>query len=300
MRTVKIFQVDAFTDQKFKGNPAGVVPEADGLTDQEMLDIARELNNSETAFVLKGDQEYDLHIRYFTPKAEVPVCGHATIAAIYVYALQHALPTGTIKIKTQVGILPIHIQEVEGEYEITMEQASPVFESPLDELVTSAIVEALGLNKQMINNHSPVQIVSTGHSKVLIPVKEEDDINSLNPDLYQLSQLSREISCNGYFVFCITQTSPEYVTYGRMFAPAIGIAEDPVTGNANGPMGAYLIHHHLVKPDGATFQFTATQGNAMQRPGSMKVLVDIVNGKPAKVRIKGTAVIVFSTTLKLD
>ncbi|GAA0891335.1 hypothetical protein GCM10009122_10140 [Fulvivirga kasyanovii] len=85
-----------------------------------------------------------------------------------------------------------------------------------------------------------------------------------------------------------------------MFAPAIGIAEDPVTGNANGPLGAYLIHHHLVKPDGATFQFTATQGNAMQRPGSMKVMVDIVNGKPAKVRIKGTAVIVFSTTLKLD
>ncbi|MBL6446964.1 PhzF family isomerase [Fulvivirga sp. 29W222] len=297
MRTVKIFQVDAFTDQKFKGNPAGVVPEADMLADQEMQEIARELNNSETAFLLKGnDLEYDLHIRYFTPTAEVPVCGHATIAAIYVHALQHALPSCELRVKAQVGILPVAIHELQGDYEVVMEQAPPVFEEPLDRLITEAIIDALGIKRQSLAADSPIQIVSTGHSKVLIPVNEERKINELKPDLGELSRLSKEINCNGYFVFCITKMSPEYVTYGRMFAPAIGIAEDPVTGNANGPLG----HHHLVKPDGATFQFTATQGNAMQRPGSMKVIVDIQDGKPSKIKIKGTAVIVFSTAIKLD
>lgn len=301
MKTVKIFQVDAFTDQKFKGNPAGVVLEADELTGVEMQDIARELNNSETAFLLKGnDLEYDIHIRYFTPVTEVPICGHATIASLYVYALQHALPTCTLRVKTQAGTLPVSINELEGDYEVIMEQASPVFEEQLDGIITGALIEALGANRQMISEKSPVQIVSTGHSKVLVPLKNEDEIDRLTPDLAKLARLSKEVNCNGYFVFCIIQTTPEYVTYGRMFAPAIGIAEDPVTGNANGPLGAYLVHHHLVKPDGSTFQFTATQGNAMKRPGRMNVIVDIVDGKPSKIKIKGTAVIVFSTTVKLD
>lgn len=299
-KTVSVFQVDAFTDQKFKGNPAGVVLEADILSDAEMQCIARELNNSETAFLLQGNgSDHDLHIRYFTPTIEVPICGHATIASMYVHALQQRLSSCTVRIKTKVGVLPISINEVEGNYYITMEQAAPVFEPSFDQEMTRAIAEALGTKVAYLSNVAPVQIVSTGHSKVMIPMNDVREIDQLQPNMSRLAELSTQIGCNGYFVFAVVQSSPEYVTYGRMFAPAIGIAEDPVTGNANGPLGAYLLHHHLVKPDDSTFQFTATQGNAVRRPGKMKVMVDVADGKPSKVKIEGTAVIVFSTSVEL-
>ena len=110
MRTLDGYQVDSFTTQKFKGNPAGVVLNADGLSDEEMLSIAKELNNSETAFIMSPDStDHDVRIRYFTPKTEVPVCGHATIAAHYVRAKVHNLESSTVFHKIGVGILPVEI-----------------------------------------------------------------------------------------------------------------------------------------------------------------------------------------------
>jgi PhzF family phenazine biosynthesis protein len=105
MKEVIVHQIDSFTKEKFKGNPAGVVLNAEHLTADEMQLIARELNNSETAFVFRPEQNenFDYHVRYFTPTTEVPICGHATIGALYAKAIEDQLDSCTITIHTQVG-----------------------------------------------------------------------------------------------------------------------------------------------------------------------------------------------------
>ncbi len=110
MRTYRLYQVDAFTTEKFAGNPAGVVPDASGLSDGEMEAIAREMNNSETAFILPPESsDHEVRVRFFTPTTEVPSCGHATIAAHYVRAVEHSLDSCTVIHKIGAGILPVGV-----------------------------------------------------------------------------------------------------------------------------------------------------------------------------------------------
>lgn len=301
-RQYEVYQIDSFTRQKFNGNPAGVVANAEGLTNEEMLLIARELKNSETAFVFKPAVEngkYDVEVRFFTPSTEVPICGHATIAAHFVLAIEkRILPGQTILQKTKAGILPIQISDTGGTIMVKMTQGNIGFES-IDLYSRTRILNAIGLHEDDINPGCPVEIVSTGHSKVMIGILSREKLNQLSPDLNALRQISDSISCNGYFVFTFDSDSPNILTHGRMFAPAIGIDEDPVTGNANGPLGAYIVKHKLVNFDSTGFSFTAKQGEALGRPGTMEVMVDIRDGEPVKVAISGTAVAVFKTIIEL-
>lgn len=131
----------------------------------------------------------------------------------------------------------------------------------------------------------------------MIGIKKRSQLNSLTPDLSQLSYLSQVIGCSGYFVFTFDSDDPNVLSHGRMFAPAIGINEDPVTGNANGPLGAYIARHKLAKHDGSQFQFKGKQGEAIGRPGIVEVKVMIKNDKPVQVQIGGNAVIVFKTSI---
>lgn len=241
MRKLKIYQIDSFTKERFKGNPAGVVVNADGLDDNQMQLIARELNNSETAFLFSSDdKECDGVIRYFTPKTEVPTCGHATIAAMYAKALEDDLDPCVLRIKTRIGILPFEIIKENGDYKVIMTQGRFELSPTFDQETTKKLILALGIEKSDLNDQCPIQIASTGHSKVMIGIKDRKTLNDINPDFNALASLSELIKCNGYFVFTFDSDSPEILTYGRMFAPAVGINEDPVTGNANGPLGGYL------------------------------------------------------------
>lgn len=296
-KTFNLYQIDSFTKEKFTGNPAGVITNADGLTEKEMQSIAREMNNSETAFIFSSDSsDYDVHVRFFTPSKEVPICGHATIAAHYARAKENNSGTARIYQKTGAGILPVDINRVDDDYIITMTQAKPEFGSFIEGDNRNALLAALNLNEKDILADCPVQIVSTGHSKVMLGIKNIEQLHSLTPDFTSLSKLSRLIDCNGYYVFTLDSGSDPLI-HGRMFAPAIGINEDPVTGNANGPLGAYLVHHRLVKHDGSIFRFNAVQGEAIGRKGKMGVEVKIEEGQPGEVKIKGEAVIVFKTEL---
>lgn len=300
MRTLKIYQVDSFTNKKFKGNPAGVVLNADGLSDQEMLYIARELNNSETAFILLPDgADHEVRIRYFTPKTEVPVCGHATIAAHYVRALEYKLNSSTVIQKIGIGILPVEIIKESNDYSIVMTQGKIEFYPPLARQEKENIVNALGLKEDELDQRCPIQIASTGHSKVMIGIKSRCRLNDLSPNMLALAQISKRINCNGYFVFTMDSDQKEILTHGRMFAPAIGINEDPVTGNANGPLGAYLVKHGLVEHNKSDFSFIGEQGFAIGRSGLVNVKVHLNNGEPEQVKIGGRAVIVFKTDIQI-
>lgn len=300
-RRVTVYQVDAFTETPLSGNPAGVVTDAEGLSDADMLAIAREMNISETAFLLPPqDETHDIHIRYFTPRVEVPICGHATIAAHTVNAMRKGLSGCALRMRTKAGDLLVEVVQENGAYRVRMIQARPEFHAPLGDGRISEIASALGVMRESLRADLPVQVVSTGHSKVLVPFRRREDIDALHPDFGALARLSPQIGSNGYFCFVIGEAPRGALTYGRMFAPAVGIAEDPVTGNANGPLGAYIVKHKAVSiPAGRNFSFKAAQGDAMGRPGEMHVDVVIENGEPVNIAITGSAVIVMQAEMRI-
>jgi PhzF family phenazine biosynthesis protein len=300
MKKYLVYQIDSFTKEAFTGNPAGVVLNADSLNETKMQMIARELNNSETAFLFSPDgKECDGVIRYFTPKTEVPTCGHATIAAMYAKAVVGNLESSVYRMRTKIGILPFEIIKAGSDYKVLMTQGKIEFGTVLNGEGKEKIIEALGLEEDDLNENCPIQIVSTGHSKVMIGIKKRERLNQLSPHFDMLSELSKIINCNGYFVFTLDSDSTDILTYGRMFAPAIGIHEDPVTGNANGPLGAYLVHHGLVDYSKNEFIFKGKQGEAIHRLGTVEVKVQIVNHQPVQVQIGGEAVIVFKTEIEI-
>lgn len=300
-RKYNLYQIDSFTKEKFTGNPAGVITNADGLNDYEMQRIARELNNSETAFIFSSNSnEYDVHIRFFTPTDEVPICGHATIAAHYARAVENGLDTSRVYHKTGAGILPVDIIKENNDYKIIMTQGKIEFGTTIDGMNKKELLSALGISNNNLLENYEVQIVSTGHSKVMIGIKSIEILNALQPNYDALSKLSKIIKCNGYYVFTVDSQDSDIFIHGRMFAPAIGINEDPVTGNANGPLGAYLVHHNLAKHNNSLFKFKAKQGEAINRTGIIEVEVKIENKEPIEVRVSGNGVIVFKSELLLN
>jgi PhzF family phenazine biosynthesis protein len=301
VRRYNLYQIDSFTKEKLTGNPAGVISNADGLTEGEMQKIARELNNSETAFIFSSDsREYDVHVRFFTPTDEVPICGHATIAAHYARAVEKGLDSSRLYHKTGAGILPVDIVKKEDDYKVVMTQGKIEFGAIIEGENKKELLAALGIESSDLKENYDIQIVSTGHSKVMICIKSNEILHGLKPNYDALSRLSNNINCKGYYVFTANPQDNDSLIHGRMFAPAIGINEDPVTGNANGPLGAYLVHHKLVNHDNSVFRFKAKQGEAIKRPGIIEVEVKIEDGEPVEVKVSGNAVIVFKSELLLN
>ena len=261
-----------------------------------MQHIARELNNSETAFIFYDDcKEYDHQTRFFTPKEEVPICGHATIAAHYALAYEKKLKNCTVYQNTKAGILPVEIIKEDDDYRIIMTQGKIEYGEIIDGESRNELLAALNIAEKDIRIGFPIQIVSTGHSKVMICINDRNLLNSLQPDNTMLTDLSSKIGCNGYYVFTLEDENSDILVHARMFAPAIGIDEDPVTGNANGPLGAYLVKHRLVKNDNKLFCFKAMQGEAIGRDGIINVSVKIKNNEPYQVSVSGNAKIIFKT-----
>lgn len=301
MKKYRIYQVDSFTREKFHGNPAGVVPNADGLTEEQMQRIARELNSSETAFIFSSSAPtYDVEVRFFTPTTEVPLCGHATIAAHYVRAIEGTAVSGVVLQKTKAGILPVDIVQEDGDYSIIMTQGSPEVSEPFVSDIVNRIVRALGITINDIREDCPIATSSAGHSKIMVGIKENSQLHSLKPNMEELSAISAEVGCNGYYVFTLNPEE-EVLVHGRMFAPAIGIAEDPVTGNANGPLGAYFVHYGICKSFETQneLSFSIRQGEVIKRDGGMLVKVKIENGNPVLVQIVGQAVVAFKTEIEI-
>ena len=301
MKTYRIFQVDAFTRERFAGNPAGVVVNADGLSEAQMQAMARELNNAETAFVLSPTaSDHDVWIRFFTPTTEVPSCGHATIAAHYVRAIENELGLCTVRQRIGIGILPVDIVKEASDYRVIMTQGAFELSPEIVDNTRNDILQALGLSDADLEDRCPLQIASTGHSKVMIGIKSIETLHALKPDMTRLAAISTSmVDCNGYFVFAFGFEGDDVLTHGRMFAPAIGIPEDPVTGNANGPLGGYLVHHGILEAEDGVVTFKGKQGETIGRPGIVTVSVHVKHGKPTKVQVGGDATIAFKTEITL-
>ena len=195
---INIFQVDAFTDKSFKGNPAGVVPDARNLKDDQMQNIAKEMNLSETAFVIPISDEL-FQVRFFTPLCEVDLCGHATVATFFLLAKKgyiNSIRNGikTVYQNTKAGKLAVNLKYVNGLVDkVFMEQTIPKDLGGV--LDMDKLVQALGINKDDIGiagEFVDPEIISTGLADIILPLNKKETLDNLEIDMEELSKLSED------------------------------------------------------------------------------------------------------------
>jgi len=294
-------QVDVFTDRPFTGNALCVVPDGAGLSSEQMQAIAREMNLSETTFVLPPtDPQAAYWMRIFTPAKEIPFAGHPSVGTAYVMASAGRFPLRepVTRIYQQVGIgtLPLDIEVADGRPgRVIMTQGTPTYGAVLRDW--SPIAEALGVDaKTLAKSALPAQVVSTGLGHLIVPLPDLDTVGSLQPNVAVLDALLETSGALGCFAFCLQATAPDTLAHARMFAPGAGVPEDPATGSAAGPLGAYLaVHGVLPKTQTA---FVLEQGIEMGRPSRLWVeVIRDAAGMPATVRVGGTTVSVIRGTI---
>ena len=293
-RSVRIFQVDAFTHTAFAGNPAGVVLDAERLDEREMQAIARELNNGDTAFVLPPTTaEHDLVVRFFTPRKEAPFVGHATLAVHAV--LSRIAPRPLRRQSGRTGIVEVRTA---GDGNFSIRQPPPVLGAAPDAALLTEALQLLGLDAAQLDPACPPRIAGSASTRLLLAVRDCTVLDSLRPQFTLLAALSPRIGAQGYFLFSRRSRTAACDTESRMFCPALGIDEDPVSGNAHAMLAVLLHEHGLIPGDGRSF--AGAQGAPVGRPGRVDVNVDMdATGRPAGVSIAGQAVVVFEATLSL-
>ncbi len=299
-RKVQVHQVDAFTRAPFTGNPAGVVLNADSLSDTEMLSIARELNNADTAFVLsrEGD-DHDMRARFFTPRMEAGFVGHATVAAHYVLSRRAGAPKH-VRQKSKAGVVDIEVRGSDDERRIAVRQNRPPLGRELNDRERLAVLDALALATDDLDLRCPIRIVGAGSTRLMVAVRGQDQLKQLKPDPNRLTTLSAQLGAAGYFVFMLLPEGADHLTESRMFCPALGIPEDPVSGNAHGLLGVYLAEYKLLRgaSDGR-ITFSGAQGHYVHRAGRVDVELDMKGGVVDGVWIVGQAVSIFETEIVL-
>jgi len=298
MRHVTFYIIDAFTQTRFAGNPAGVVLPNEPLSESEMIAIATELH-LETAFALPlADGTADFRIAYYMGANRVPLCGHDTIALTAVLVHRGFMQTpGSVRLATDVGVLSIAVSDDE---KITLALAPPQFGQTV---VSYSVAEALGLSPSEIEGTDlPVQIVSTGLPFLIVPVMHRAALNALAPDMATLIAYgdSFESYVAGFYLWTPEVVSRDSQIHARCFCPALGLPEDPVTGTASGAVGAYLARHEWLTPNAeGVLKFRTEQGYEMGRPGNVDVKLDMVGRNVKGVEVSGFAVIVGEGRLRL-
>ncbi len=298
MKEYRFIQVDVFTDRAFGGNPLAVFPEAEGLTAEEMHCLAREMNLSETTFVLPPQTPgADFRIRIFTPAKELPFAGHPVVGTHWVLAhlgrVTLRAPVTQVRFELGVGVLPADLHVVGGQVErVVMTQGQPTFHAVLEDVTDLAA--GLGLAPQAITETGlPVQVVSTGVPQMMVPVRSLAQVQALDAgrlDAAALSRACRAVETECVMVFTFETERPEANVHVRMFAPLLGVPEDPATGSANGALGAYLVRHRAVPLIGRTVHILSEQGAELGRPSTLYVEVDVKRGEPTTVRVGGQVV----------
>lgn len=278
---MKYYIVDAFTDQPFGGNPAGVVLlECDSFPSETlMLQVAAELRYSETAFVRRlSPTEY--HVRYFTPKAEVELCGHATIA-IFSLLHQMQLAEGECLCHTLAGDLRIEVGE-----KVMMQMATPSIVATVDD--TDEIYRALGLADYLPT--LPVQIAYSGLPDIMIPISDVAILNGLQPTMEAVAAITQKHKAVSFHMFAFGNDG--YTAHVRDFAPLYGVPEESATGTANAALTHYLAVNSVIPRQG---DFAFLQGEAMGRPSVVATRIAI----DGNIYVGGTAYVLASGKFNL-
>ena len=288
------YLVDVFTDRPFSGNPLAIVTEADGLDTELMQRIAGEFNQTETTFVLHPTLEgATWRLRSFTAVGtEVFGVGHNALGAWWWLAASGRLtldaPTRTFAQEIDGRVLPVEIREEQGRLTVSMWQADPVFGAVVGNV--SPLASALDLgDAELAVGRLKAQVVSTGVPHLLVPVRDEGALGRARPT-ETLAAYLRSVGAQGCYVFSLDPLDPDAPVHARFFGPNVGIAEDPATGSAAGPLAAYLVEHKLATERRPV---RIEQGHAMGRPSRIEVRIS-----GGGVRVCGTAVLVLEGRLR--
>ncbi|HDR4428091.1 PhzF family phenazine biosynthesis isomerase [Bacillus thuringiensis] len=292
MKTINVFHYDAFTNKPNMGNPAGIVLDADGLTEEEMQRIAEKVGFNETSFVLSSEVA-DIRMRYFTPGYEMDLCGHGTVGTIYALRERGLLEEkASLTIETKAGILPIQIVINEnGETFIKMRQAAPQFKDFAGS--KEELARSIGLEVNDLDVSLPIIYGSTGNWTVIVPIKNLNACERMKPNNAAFPSVLKEIPNASIHPICLETYDEKVHMHGRHFSSAYaGTIEDPVTGTASGVMGAYYATY-VEKDFDHEMELIVEQGQEIHKDGRVTVYVTKVEGNAnLQIDIAGTAVYV--------
>ena len=299
MKDLTYYLVDVFTDTQFEGNQLAVFPDPKELSDVLMQKIANEFNLSETTFVFPSDDENcDCKVKIYTPQNELPMAGHPTIGTAFTL-LQYGLiePKNKNYFVFEEGVGPVKVEfELPNNKPdlIFMNQPIPEFGPILSE--SSKIAELLSLNGENIRSDIPVQVISSGVPFLFVPLNNIDAVKNSKVRIDILNDVLNDFETKQIFIFTTETERNNSFVHCRMFAPTFGIVEDPATGSAHGPLGAYLVKYGL--NDGK--RFASEQGYEMGRPSIIKVEVKHDNDKIINVKVGGNCVMIGKGTIQID
>ena len=300
-RQHRFIQVDVFTDRVFGGNPLAVVLDGRGIGDGEMQAIAREMNLSETTFVLPATRaDCAARVRIFTLARELPFAGHPTLGTGWVLATQGRLPAGTRHFALEEGIGPVPV-ELEGDPArptfLWMRHGEVTFGSELAQ--RGAMAKALGLTEDDVLPCVPIQSGSTGIAFLFVPLRARETVDRIVANGPAMIAAMQPSPCAGIFVVAPDPDRKARRVYSRMFVPdPRGTREDPATGSASGPLGVYLVRHGLVE-GGDDVAIVSEQGTAMGRQSFVHIRLSARDGRISDIRVGGGVVPVLEGTLTL-
>jgi trans-2,3-dihydro-3-hydroxyanthranilate isomerase len=287
---------DVFTDRRFGGNQLAVFPDAAGLSAHTMQQIAREIGFAETTFVTRAERsDTDARMRIFTPGTEMPMAGHPVVGSTFALARDAAIACGRVDwtFGLNVGPTPVTLEWSGDRLSfVWMTQRLPEFGRRFDDI--GEVARALGVGVDDIRDTGlPVEQVSCGVPFVFVPIKTRAAVDRAVPDL-------RLLAFEAY-VFTTDRAggSDSAHTYSRMFAPHLGVAEDPATGGASGPLGSYLVRHSVVSAEQAR-SLLNLQGVKLGRPSWIHISIDSAGGAISRVRVGGTSVFVADGTMEVE
>jgi len=282
VRRLRYVVADVFTDTPLEGNPVAVFTDGRGLSDEEMQRLAKELNLSESVFVLPSEADAHARIRIFTPSAELPFAGHPTLGSAFVLA--GPLQAPVLRLETGMGVVPVALEREQDRIVFgRMEQPLPTWEAFAEE---AALFAALGVE----GSELPVLVYENGPRFVYVGLVSEDDLVALRPDFNALLDLAGGL----VGVDCFAGSGARWKS--RMFAPGAGVVEDPATGSAAGPLAVHLARHGRI---GFGDEIEISQGAEIGRPSTLYARADGSADELERVEVGGSAVIVARGEFRL-
>ena len=266
------YVVDAFTPTRFLGNPAGVVLNADELTEDLLKAIAAEIHLSETAYVLRPDvPEADIRIRWFTPEVEVKMCGHATLAAAHILRQtgQWADPGKPLRIQTASGVLAVELDSIGRQEALWLHMPTPKLVSPA--IDPTRLAELCGIELAQLDRGLPIQ--QTQDHDLIVPVRDFRVLQSAQPKSRDLGEFCKTNGARGVCLTTRDVVSAAVTLQSRFFAPSVGIDEDPVTGSVHGPLGAYAAIHNIITVTDDEAVIECLQTPASARVGLVRIRI---------------------------
>ena len=296
MKTYRFWQVDAFSHEPYKGNPAAIVFEADPLSAEQMQTIARQMNLSETVFFCQPtDPQADYRARIFTPVRETPFAGHPTIASAFAHATTHERLEGREILLHQecgAGIIPVNVTPDNGPLFALTAASRPSKTSGLD---SQQLASMLGCSRADLSD-DPAEVCSIGLPWLIARIQTLAALQATRPNLGAIERTCRELGAVGLTVYSMGAVLPECELHVRSFAPGAGIPEDPVCGSGNGAVAVHVAEHRY--RERTAFFYRAEQGLEIHRRGILHLSVDrSEGGTELEVRLGGQAVKVMEGQL---